>query len=127
MIFYGCPKCQPPMASPDSMAGQPETCAYCDNVAIVPQPIRSGPLPVMRRTRRSQYDPQHTGRIIATEMTSKKLKLHTAVSFLAMLITGCGAYLTWDDFNNQWKWLVATLVTTCWYLLTKVRIWWCHG
>jgi membrane protein YdbS with pleckstrin-like domain len=36
MIYYGCPKCQTPMASPDSMAGQAERCPECGNVAVVP-------------------------------------------------------------------------------------------
>jgi membrane protein YdbS with pleckstrin-like domain len=36
MVFYGCPKCQEPMSSPDSMAGQSESCPSCGNVAMVP-------------------------------------------------------------------------------------------
>ena len=36
MIYYGCPKCQAPMASPESQAGQVETCPECGNVAVIP-------------------------------------------------------------------------------------------
>ena len=37
MIYYGCPKCGAAMGSPESMAGENETCPACGNVAIVPQ------------------------------------------------------------------------------------------
>jgi len=47
MIYYGCPKCQAPMASPDSMIGQAETCTECGNVATVPNsPHPSAPAAV---------------------------------------------------------------------------------
>lgn len=36
MIYYGCPKCQAPMGSPESMAGTTETCPTCGNVTVVP-------------------------------------------------------------------------------------------
>ena len=36
MIYYGCPKCQTPMASPDSSAGQTNACPECKNVTIIP-------------------------------------------------------------------------------------------
>ncbi len=36
MIKYDCPKCRAEMSSPDSMAGQQETCPHCGNVAIAP-------------------------------------------------------------------------------------------
>lgn len=42
MIYYGCPKCKTPMASPDSTAGQTEKCPSCGNVTVVPS---SAPAP----------------------------------------------------------------------------------
>lgn len=36
MIYFGCPKCGTPLQSPESQAGQTETCPECGNVAIVP-------------------------------------------------------------------------------------------
>lgn len=36
MIYYGCPKCETPMSSPDSMAGRSESCPECGNVTRVP-------------------------------------------------------------------------------------------
>lgn len=37
MIYYGCPACDAPMSSPESLAGQRERCPDCGNVAVVPQ------------------------------------------------------------------------------------------
>ena len=36
MIYYGCPKCNEPLSSPESMAGKTETCPKCGNVTTVP-------------------------------------------------------------------------------------------
>jgi len=48
MIYYGCPKCQGSMASPDCMSGQSETCPACGNVTSVPlsTPETEVPAPV---------------------------------------------------------------------------------
>lgn len=46
MIYYGCPNCQAPMASPEGMAGQNETCPQCGNVARVPAPTPPATPPV---------------------------------------------------------------------------------
>ena len=48
MIYYGCPGCQAPMASPDGMAGQNETCPACGNVTLVPRPAAAtvAPTPI---------------------------------------------------------------------------------
>lgn len=129
MIYYGCPKCQAPMASPDGMAGRSETCPQCGNVAVVPMPEGPPPPSPISATGPSQYDPKHTGTVVAVEMTSKKLKLHHALSSLAMVVTYLGVYFTWiaDDFNNLWKWLVAALAATCWFLWIRLLIWWRHG
>lgn len=129
MIYYGCPKCQAAMASPDGMAGGSETCPQCGNVAVVPQPKGPVPPPRVSRTGPSQYDPEHTGTVVAVEMTSKKLKFHHALSCLAMVVTYLGTYavFAWDDFNNQWKWLLAAFLATCWFLWIRVLTWWHHG
>jgi hypothetical protein len=37
MIYFGCPNCGAPMASPESLAGENEKCPECGNVAVVPQ------------------------------------------------------------------------------------------
>ena len=37
MIYFGCPNCGEPMASPESLAGEKEKCPECGNVAVVPQ------------------------------------------------------------------------------------------
>ena len=130
MIYYGCPKCRAAMGSPNARAGDSETCPQCGNVVLVPQFSRydrdnitadSGP------TGPSQYDPQHTGTVVAVEMTSKRLKFHHALSCLAIGVTYLGAYFTWDDSKNLWKWLVAAFVASGWFLWIKVLIWWRHG
>ena len=36
MINYNCSKCHTAMSSPDSMAGQPETCPNCGSGVVVP-------------------------------------------------------------------------------------------
>lgn len=36
MIYYGCPKCEAPMSSPESLVGEPQTCPQCGNVTMVP-------------------------------------------------------------------------------------------
>ena len=92
MIYYGCPKCETPMSSPESMAGQKDICPNCDNVCIVPQPQATPPTPPPAPPHAdagsaSGYAPEHSGKIITTEKTSKRLKSHIVFAWLA-LITG---------------------------------------
>jgi len=75
MIYYGCPKCETPMSSPDSMAGRKESCPGCGNVVIVPgrtdtlsatTPSPPPPLPMIRHVtsspaRRAYPVCQHCG------------------------------------------------------------------
>jgi len=128
MIYYGCPKCQSPMASPESMAGQAETCPECGNVMTVPAPTAPVLIPASSEPI-SDYNPRPSGQIIVTERTSKKLKLHVVLSALASI---CGAVLLPLGANRGI--LPAVLIGIglligglLWFLVTRIRIWWRHG
>ena len=47
MIYYGCPKCEAAMSSPDSLAGQKEVCPNCGNVMFVPAAQAKAPAPAV--------------------------------------------------------------------------------
>jgi Zn-finger nucleic acid-binding protein len=142
MIYYGCPKCQAPMASPDEMAGQTDTCPECGNVAVVPS--ADTPLATSRhgvRTLEQQpqviyiqpqhngtpYNPTHAGRVVTIEKTAKRLKLHQLLSSLGLAITVVGAIAAAQlDANVAW-WALAAAICFAWTVATRISIWWNHG
>lgn len=125
MIYYGCPKCQSAMASPESQAGQTETCPECGNVTIVPQP---------NHPNGSNYAPVHSGKVTTTERTSKRLKLHIMIAWL-LLIVGvilfCVGLSNYEpDTNDTWFvvfGLLLGVVGIIWGIATRIDIWWRHG
>ena len=85
MIYYGCPKCQAPMASPDGMAGRSETCPQCGNVAAVPAPAA---VPVQKvRPESPQKEPQNVKRDNTPRLGMKQC--HRCKEWIAEAATKC--------------------------------------
>jgi len=59
MLYYGCPKCGSPMASPDSLAGQSDQCPDCGNVTTVPNAaiVPAKAEPIVRRVNQAVLQP----------------------------------------------------------------------
>jgi len=99
MIYYGCPKCQAAMSSPESLAGQTETCLECGNVTVIP----SSPVTPVAASLQEGFDsgilsedkkPQEPERILWSGMPSHWQYMgsyvFSALLMLASVITGIG-------------------------------------
>ncbi len=144
MIYYGCPNCQTPMASPDSLAGQADKCPACGNMARVPTVAASAPAPApppppalasrvsappalppqapAAPVPGTTYNPKHAGQVVTTEKTSKQLKAHGCLSTLMVI---AGVVLTMVGVLPVGIPLLAFGLV--WFLVTRISIWWKHG
>ena len=98
MITFKCHKCKESISSPESMAGQEETCPNCGNVAVVPQTATPVPVQVAPIQQVSQPVPQYTPPHVGLDVNVKGIKSTNGLG-IAALVLGIIAVLTcWIPF-----------------------------
>ena len=71
-----------------------------------------------------QNDSPSTARTV--ELTSKRLKLHTMLSVMLLIVGGVWLWVAIDADADAMipGWL--TFIGIVWYVVTRIRIWWHH-
>ena len=101
MIDHRCPKCGAELSSPDSLAGQEETCRECDNVTRVPQQASEMPSRVPPSTSPARPAYQHSsGPPLEANVNVrlKGLKSVNALGIAALVLGMLAAIICWIPF-----------------------------